>query len=157
MQVIVLGTRETRIAFIVDEVLNEQEVLVKTLGDPLVRVRNVAGATVLGSGRAVPILNASDLLKSAQRTGAPAITGTAQDVSETSPHKAVLVVEDSITSRMLLKNILESSGYRVTTAVDGLDGLTTLKTEKFDAVISDVDMPRMNGFELTAAIRAEQK
>ena len=157
LQVIVLGTRETRIAFIVDEVLNEQEVLVKTLGDPLVRVRNIAGATVLGSGRAVPILNASDLLKSAQRTGAPAITGTAQDVSETSSNKAVLVVEDSITSRMLLKNILESSGYRVTTAVDGLDGLTTLKTEKFDAVISDVDMPRMNGFELTAAIRAEQK
>ena len=71
--------------------------------------------------------------------------------------KSLLVVEDSITSRMLLKNILETSGYLVTTAVDGIDAVRPLKTDKFDIVISDVDMPRMNGFDLTAKIREDKK
>ena len=71
--------------------------------------------------------------------------------------KSVLVVEDSITSRMLLKNILETSGYLVVTAVDGIDAMTLLKTDKFDVVVSDVDMPRMNGFNLTEKIRGDKK
>jgi two-component system chemotaxis sensor kinase CheA len=71
--------------------------------------------------------------------------------------KTVLVVEDSITSRMLLKNILESAGYRVRTAVDGVDALTAMKTEAVDAVVSDIEMPRLNGFDLTGKIRADRK
>jgi two-component system chemotaxis sensor kinase CheA len=71
--------------------------------------------------------------------------------------RAVMVVEDSITSRALLKNILESAGYRVTTAVDGIDAYTALKTGTYDVVVSDVDMPRMNGFDLTARIRADKQ
>ena len=67
------------------------------------------------------------------------------------------MVEDSITSRVLLKNILESAGYRVSTAVDGVDGYTTLKTGAFDLVVSDVEMPRMDGFGLTAQIRADKQ
>jgi two-component system chemotaxis sensor kinase CheA len=67
------------------------------------------------------------------------------------------VVEDSITSRTLLKNILESAGYCVSTAVDGVDGYTTLKTGAFDLVVSDVEMPRMDGFGLTARIRADKQ
>jgi two-component system chemotaxis sensor kinase CheA len=66
-------------------------------------------------------------------------------------------VEDSITSRTLLKNILEVSGYDVQTAVDGADALATLKSGAFDLVVSDVDMPRMNGFELTARVRADKR
>ena len=69
----------------------------------------------------------------------------------------VLVVEDSITARMLLKNILESAGYRVKTTVDGVDAWTALKTEPFDLVVSDIQMPRMNGFELTAKIRGDRQ
>jgi len=67
------------------------------------------------------------------------------------------VVEDSITSRMLLKNILEAAGYDVTTAVDGIDAFTTLRQGDFDCVVSDVDMPRLNGFGLTAKIRADTR
>lgn len=152
---LVLSSGEKRIAFRVDEVLNEQEVLVKPLGKPLLRVRNVAGATVLGSGQAVPILNAADLIKSAMKgTGAPT---PALPVASKTTRKSLLLVEDSITARMLLKNILESAGYRVKTAVDGLDAWTTLKNETFDAVVTDVDMPRMDGFDLTAKIRAEKR
>ena len=67
------------------------------------------------------------------------------------------MVEDSITSRMLLKNILESAGYTVTTAVDGVEAWTALRAQEFEAVISDVEMPRMGGFELTAKLRADKK
>ncbi len=68
---------------------------------------------------------------------------------------SILLAEDSITSRMLLKNILEAAGYQVTTAVDGLEALTLLKTHEFALVVSDVDMPRLNGFDLTAKIRED--
>jgi two-component system chemotaxis sensor kinase CheA len=71
--------------------------------------------------------------------------------------KSILVAEDSITARTLLKNILEAAGYDVKTAVDGIDGFTQLKSGEFDIVVSDVDMPRMNGFDLAARIRADKK
>ncbi len=155
--VVVLGAGEQRIAFAVDAVLDEQEVLVKPLRKPLARVRNLAGATVLGSGQVAPILNVADLLKSARKTaGAAARLATATKPAEAEA-KSILVVEDSITSRMLLKSILESAGYKVKTAVDGAEAFTLLRTEHFDLVVSDVEMPRVNGFDLTAKIRADKK
>src|SRR5207302_1230961 len=69
----------------------------------------------------------------------------------------ILVVDDSLTSRMLFKNILETAGYHVATAVDGLDGLTAAQSQNFDVIVSDVEMPRMDGFELTKKIRADSK
>lgn len=155
--VIILGTAEKRVAFLVSAVLNEQEVLVKNLGKPLVRVRNVSGATVLGSGKPVPILNTADLIKSAAQVAATPthVAAIPEDTTPTASKASILVAEDSITSRMLLKNILESAGYRVTTAVDGMDALTAFRAQKFDLVISDVDMPRLSGFDLTAKIRQE--
>jgi len=153
--VLVLGTGEQRVAFAVDAVLDEREVLVKRLAKPLSRVRNIDGATILGSGEVAPILNVPDLLKSARTAGATPGTPAAAVPSATSA-KRILVVEDSITSRMLLKGILESAGYDVKTAVDGIDAFTVLRAERFDLVVSDVEMPRMNGFDLTARIRAER-
>ncbi len=140
-----------------DAVLDEREVLVKPLVKPLSRVRNVAAATILGSGEVAPILNVADLLKSARKvSGARArvATGAALAPVET---RTVLVVEDSITSRMLLKGILESAGYNVKIAVDGMEAFTLLRAERFDLVVSDVEMPRLNGFDLTARIRADKK
>jgi len=130
-------------------------VMVKALGRQLSRVRNVAGATVLGSGKAVLILNVPDLMKSAVKVAAPSAIRTAPEAP--AKGRSILVVEDSITSRSLLKNILDSSGYGVKTAVDGVDALTALKTGTFDLVVSDVQMPRMDGFELVAKIRADKK
>jgi two-component system chemotaxis sensor kinase CheA len=151
---LILGAGVDRIAFAVDAVLDEREVLVKTLAKPLLRVRNVAGATVLGDGAVAPILNVTDLLRSARRAPGlrlvPRVAPTAAAVS-----KRVLVAEDSITSRMLIKGILESAGYTVKTAVDGLDAFTQLRTGKFDVLVSDVEMPRLNGFDLTARVRAD--
>lgn len=155
MPVIVLGAGNGRVAFAIDAVLDEQEILLKPLRKPLSRVRNVAAATVLASGQVAPILNVSDLLRSARcasivarpdRPEAPAVAAT-----------SILVAEDSITSRMLLKSMLESAGYRVKVAVDGMEALTLLRTERFDLLVSDVEMPRLNGFELTARIRADRR
>lgn len=154
LNAIVLTGKDGRIAFLVDEILNEQEVLVKSLGRQLSRVRNIMGATVLGSGKVVPILNVPDLLKSAVKVTTPA-EQTITPAEE--KKKSVLVAEDSITARTLLKSILESAGYSVKTAVDGIDAFTILRTEDFDAVVSDVDMPRMNGLDLTAKIRREKE
>lgn len=150
----ILGTQENQIAFAIDEIIDEEEVLVKNFNTHLKRIRNISGATVLGSGKVIPILNVSDLLKSAIKETSIVIKQT--DKEKEDRKKSVLVVEDSITSRMLLKNILETAGYQVKTAIDGVEGLTKLKEENFDLVLSDVDMPRMNGFDLTSKIRADE-
>ncbi|MDP1707666.1 MAG: hybrid sensor histidine kinase/response regulator [Gammaproteobacteria bacterium] len=151
---VILGLGAERIAFMVDAVQGEQEILVKGLGAQLARVRNIAGATVLGTGRVVPILNISDLMRSAVKIAAAPVAVAAAETP--AQRKTILVAEDSITARTLVKNILEAAGYDVRTAVDGAEAFALLKTEKFDLVVSDVEMPRMDGFDLTAKIRADK-
>jgi len=163
LQAVVVTVGEQSIAFVVDEVLSEREILMKKIGPQLSRVRNIAGATLLGSGKVVPILNLPDLIKSALRAPSPLAppalpaAGAAVPGTRQARQRRILVVEDSITSRTLLKNILESAGYSVSTAVDGVEALTIIKSGSFDLVVSDVDMPRMDGFELTARLRGDRE
>lgn len=159
MQAVVLSDGGIRIAFQVDEVIKEQEVLFKSLGKQLIRVRNIAGATVLGTGKAVPIVNVSDLLKSAIRPGvAKSFDSLSKGDDVNAIRKStILVVEDSITTRTLLKNILETANYNVLTAVDGAQGYSMACDHGLDAVVSDVEMPHMNGFELTTRIRKNKE
>lgn len=159
VEIVVLGVAEKRVAFIVDEVLTEQELLVKPLTRPLVRVRNVASAAVLGAGTPVLVLNSADLLKSAAKISGAGLGAyaTAGAEKEKAPKRTVLVADDSVTSRMLLKNILEAAGYLVTTAVDGVEAFGALQRGKFDILVTDGEMPRMGGFELTAKIRADRR
>lgn len=152
----VVDSAENRIAFGVDEVLNEQEVLTKSLGENLSRVRNIGGATVLPTGEVVPIISVPDLMKSAVKVPGATARVTVS-VEEAKVIRKILVVEDSITTRVLLKNILDSAGYNAKTAVDGIDAFNALKAEDFDLVVSDIDMPRMDGFSLTAKIRGDKK
>jgi len=160
LSAILLHSSDVRIAFVVDQVLREEEVLVKPLRKPLARVRHIAGVTVIGSGKIAPVLNVNDLMQTARRRGAePAPVGAIAKSARAlqAPRKRVLVVEDSITSRMLLKGILESAGYAVRTAVDGVDAFTALREDRIDLVVSDVEMPRMNGFDLASRIRADNR
>ncbi len=158
VQMLLLTAEGKRIAFSVDDVLEEEEVMVKSLGHQLKRVNNITGAAILSSNEVVPILNVPDLLRSAVQSAAaaPPITKTGRRKEDGRKANTVLLVEDSITSRILLKNILESAGYAVRVAVDGMAGWTSLKEQQVDAVISDVDMPRMDGFQLTAQIRGHK-
>ena len=154
---LLLGQEQEPIAFAVDDVLGEDDLLVKQLGPQLLRVRHIAGVSVLGDGTLLPLLNTHDLLKSAR--GAPSQLPAVfeSDEPRASTAHRILVVDDSITSRTLLKNVLESYGYEVKTACDGLDALTLLQSETFDLVSSDVEMPKMDGFELTAHLRADEQ
>lgn len=151
--VILLQSAGRSIAFAVDEVQQEMEVLAKPLGRPLLRVPNIAAVAVLGNGKVVPILHVPDLMQSAlQRAAAPLRVEMAEI-----ERKTVLVVDDSITARMMMKNILESAGLNVITAVDGAEALMMLENRNVSLVVSDVNMPRLDGFCLTAKIRSDAK
>ncbi|MCK5539934.1 MAG: hybrid sensor histidine kinase/response regulator [Deltaproteobacteria bacterium] len=164
LSLVLVGSGDRCQALLVDEILGEQEILVKSLGKQLLKVPNIAGATILGSGKVVPILNVKDILEnSAESRKGGRIPGFTtddhllmEDDHDGESGRRLLVVDDSITSRMLLQNILEASDYQVTTAVDGMAALTLLKSEKFDLVVSDVEMPRMGGFVLTENIRGNE-
>lgn len=154
---LLLGQEQEPIAFAVDDVLGEDDLLVKQLGPQLIRVRHIAGVSVLGDGTLLPLLNTHDLLKSARGAPSQLPEVIESDQPRASTAHRILVVDDSITSRTLLKNVLESYGYEVKTACDGLDALTLLQNETFDLVSSDVEMPKMDGFELTAHLRADEQ
>lgn len=153
LSILILRTETSRIGLLIDAALGEQEILVKVFKPPIKRIRNLSGTTILGTGKVVPVLSVEDLEKSCARLSGQRVQTAAESAEEGTGAHTILVVEDSITSRMLLRNILESAGYRVLTAVDGMDGFATLKTEAIDLVVSDVDMPRLNGFGLTIKIR----
>jgi two-component system, chemotaxis family, sensor kinase CheA len=150
---VVLHASGIRAVFRVEEIQGEQEVLVKSLGRQLAHVRNISGATVLVGGGVVPILNASELLTSSSLVRTHGAVAKAPKATK----RKILVAEDSSTSRVLLLSILQSAGYDVQTAVDGAEAFAGLRTESFDLLVSDVDMPRMNGFVLTERIRADSK
>jgi two-component system chemotaxis sensor kinase CheA len=154
LTVLVLGHGQASLAFAVDQVMGEQDVLAKPLGRLLPRVRNLSGATVSGTGRVVPILSVLDLLQTAAGCTQTTVPGAAEKTVRT---KRLLVVDDSITARTLLQSILESAGYDVKTAPDGAAAFNALHTDPFDLVVSDIEMPRMDGFELTKRIRGEPK
>jgi two-component system chemotaxis sensor kinase CheA len=155
--VLILSLAPKKIAFIVDYIHGEQEGMVKDMGPQLIHVRNISGITVLGSGQIIPILNIPELMDSATHAFSPGAEQQPAYTESLSDHqKYILVAEDSITLRILLKNILESSGYMVKTAVDGMEAFQFLKNEVFDLVVSDVEMPRMNGFDLTSRIRNDK-
>ncbi len=152
---LLLGRGGKQIAFEVDDVLGERDIIIKDLGPQLKHVKNVSGASVLGSGKVVPILNVKELLDTARGvTARQQVTEFATENPEVQK-KRILVVEDSITSRMLLKSILEGAGYKVSTAFDGLAGYSFLKSNEVDLVVTDVEMPRMTGFELCAKIKSD--
>ncbi len=153
---IVLGSAEERVAFLVDELLGEHEIVVKGLGLPLRRVRNVSGATIGGDGAVVLILNVFDLIKASQKVRGLWLAGKRDAEAGRRGKSRVLVVDDSVTTRLLEKGILENNGYEVTLAVDGVDALEKLANGGFDLVVSDVEMPRMNGFEFTRRVRRDE-
>ncbi|MDQ1238053.1 MAG: two-component system, chemotaxis family, sensor kinase CheA, partial [Thermodesulfobacteriota bacterium] len=157
LSAVILSAGQRSVAFGLDRIVSEQEVIVKGLGKQLARVRNIAGATVLSSGEVVPILNVSDLVKSALTKSKSSSRAVLKVQETTKKSSRVLIAEDSITSRTLLKNILESAGYEVQAVVDGSEAWNALRTQSFDILVSDVQMPKLDGFELTGKIRSDKK
>jgi two-component system chemotaxis sensor kinase CheA len=150
---VIISVAEQRLALLVDEVLSELELAVKPLGEPLHRVRNVVGAALLGSGEPIVILNPGDLVRSARGARIPEPILAKPHENERVSGAHILVVDDSITTRTLEKNILEAAGFRVTIAVDGIEALKRLKEQVVDLVVTDIQMPNMDGIALTSQIR----
>jgi len=158
--VIVVQSEDIQVGFIVDKLIGDQEILHKNLSPPLLRVRNIAGVTTLGSGELCLILNIGDLVKSAySKFGVveKRIITDKNPEQDKAGEKRILVVDDSLTTRILERNILKAAGYNVTVAVNGLEALTKIATEDYDIIITDVEMPEINGFELTERLREQEK
>jgi two-component system, chemotaxis family, sensor kinase CheA len=155
--VVVLAAGNRLAAFVVDDLQSEREVVVRALGPRLRQVKYVSGGTILPDGRIALILNASDLIQQALSLPAAAGLTDAQAITPRSAKKRLLVADDSVTIRTLQKNILESAGYVVVAAVDGMEAWHLLSEKGADLVISDVEMPRMDGFSLTEAIRDSKR
>lgn len=156
---IILNVGSEKLGLFIDTLIDEQDVVLKLQSKLLKRVRNIAGATILGTGDVCMVLNPQDLLRSARKlsTSMPSYhlieQSNNQEVETVNKKYLILLVEDSISTRTQEKRILERAGYEVITAVDGLDAFNKLHTCSFDAVVSDIQMPNMDGLSLTVKIR----
>ena len=160
---IVVGVAGDRHAYVVDELIGEQPIVIKPLSSLLKKVPNIAGATILGDGRLVLILNMSDLVRNSKGRAAPVIESSEQPQRTPSSaptkneRKRVLVVEDSLTTRELEASMLRAAGYDVDAARDGLEALELLARKTFDLVVTDLQMPRMDGFAFMKRLRADRR
>lgn len=159
LAVVSLRTRQRTLGVIVDGFLGEEDVVVQPLDERLGTVPHVSSASVRQSGELVLILDADAMaIDAARRLDEGTLRGAAAG-SEDARRRVhrVLVVEDSLTVREVERQMLTRAGYQVDVAVDGLDGWNALQRERYDLVLSDVDMPRMNGLELVRRIRADRR
>ena len=153
LECVILRVENYRFGFLVDELLEEQEVVVKPHGAILRHVRNVAGSTILQSGEVCITLNPLELMRSV--LASPMIGKLEPAIDGEKRKKVILLAEDSIVTRTQEKRILETAGFEVVTAVDGEDAFNKLMSDEFDGVVSDVEMPNLNGLDLTEKIRGQ--
>jgi len=155
--VVVIGDERETYGVAVDRFLGERMLVVQPLDSRLGKVKDIAAAALMENGDAVLIVDVEDLLRSVDklvRGGQLDKVRRAQDVTARQ-RKHVLVVEDSLTVRELERKLLEKRGYTVTVAVDGMDGWNALRSTHFDLVVTDIDMPRMDGIELVTLIKRD--
>lgn len=160
--VLLLKSGVQRAAIRVDEILGNREIVVKTIGPQLSRLAGIAGATVLGNGQVVLILNPVQLVHREAPAGAelPRTAPTPAQapfmVEQKSGAPLVMVVDDSLTVRKITSRMLVREGYEVATAKDGVDALQQLQDVHPDCILLDVEMPRMDGFEFARNVRADE-
>lgn len=152
MPAVLIGPAQRPLAVLVDRLVDEREVVVKPLGPLFEQQRRFSGAIQLGDGRLVLLVNPHTLVKTARGM---TLTAPLPKHDEQRRDSRLLVADDSFTTRELIRTILQSAGYHVTTAVDGLDALDKLRSDSYDLVVSDVEMPRVDGFQLTSQIRSD--
>jgi two-component system chemotaxis sensor kinase CheA len=154
--VVVVAAGEQRLALSVDELVAEQEVVVQPVESLGIPMPLVAGGALLGNGRVALVLNPPTVLEA----GLGSAGGAGPALAPPSPARArptILVVDDSITTRTLEQSVLDAAGYEVVAAVDGAEAWKLLQERHCDLVVADVEMPRMDGFELCQAIRGSKR
>lgn len=151
---VILKQRDQIIACTIDKSHGTSEIVVKSLGRQLRKVRHTFGATIMGDGNPALILDVPDIFSTAEGVSAGGLRKSLQESQAFVSRGNILVVDDSITTRTMEKSILLTNGYEVTIAVSAEDALEKITDARFDLVISDVEMPGLNGFELTARLRS---
>jgi two-component system sensor histidine kinase and response regulator WspE len=157
--VIVIGERLNHYGLIVDRLLGEHNLVVRPLDSRLGKIKDISAAAFMEDGTPSLIVDVDDLLRSIDILVAGERLDRIQynDGGRLASRKRVLVVDDSITIREVERNMLETRGYQVDVAVDGMDGWNAVRTGHYDLVISDIDMPRMNGLEFVGLIKKDSK
>lgn len=153
--VLIIESDEKSIALVVDKLLGDQDILQKKLSPPLYKVKNVSGITNLASGELCLILNMQDILhhdfnKAIASSSTPLLT------SDVLSYKRILVVDDSMTTRSMIKNILTNVGYTVDAVIDASEAMIKLKLNHYDLIITDITMPRIDGYEFVEKLRTDE-
>lgn len=155
--VVVLGGRERSFGLLVERFIGECELVVQKLDTRLGKVQNVSAAAVMEDGSPVLILDVDDVIRTVEKLVAERRIARASAVSADADNAArrVLVVEDSLTVRELQRKILANAGYDVEVAADGMEGWNTARSHRFDLIVTDIDMPRLDGIELVQRVRKD--
>jgi chemosensory pili system protein ChpA (sensor histidine kinase/response regulator) len=148
--VVLVRAGEHSTALVADELIGSREIVVKPVGPQLASIRGISGATILSDGRVVIILDIGALVRSGRRRALPMVARERADV-----RTFVMVVDDSITVRRVTQRLLERNGMRVITARDGMDAMSLLQENRPDIILLDIEMPRMDGYEVAAQVRAD--
>jgi chemosensory pili system protein ChpA (sensor histidine kinase/response regulator) len=153
MSVVLIRAGEHSTAIVTDELVGSREIVVKSLGPQISGIRGIAGATILGDGRIVIILDMGSLVRSEWRakSNEPAV------LDQRDRRTFALVVDDSITVRRVTQRLLERNGMRVVTAKDGVDAVSLLQENMPDIILLDIEMPRMDGYEVAAHVRNDPR
>ena len=151
--VILVSAGEFSAALLVDEMLASREIVVKAVGPQLASIRGISGATILGDGSIVLILDIHALV----RTGAPVVELKKAAPTPTDDRPLALVVDDSITVRRVTERFLQRNGLRCATAKDGLDAISVMQDAKPDIILLDIEMPRMDGYEFASHVRNDDQ
>jgi two-component system sensor histidine kinase and response regulator WspE len=158
--VIVLGDSNHSYGLVVDRFLGERELVVQPLDPQLGKVKDISAAALMEDGSPVLIVDTEDLIRSMDRlvcAGRLNIVSSRGAPADPKRHKRVLVVDDSLTVRELERKLLGNHGYEVEVAVDGMDAWNAVRTGRFDLVVTDIDMPRMDGIELVKLINTDPR
>jgi chemosensory pili system protein ChpA (sensor histidine kinase/response regulator) len=160
LPVILVRSAENTVALQVDRLLGSREIVVKTLGVQFGSVRGISGATVTGDGSVVVILDLHALIRQQLAQGLNTVgllSQSAAVVEEAVVEKLIMVVDDSVTVRKVTSRFLEREGFRVITAKDGVEALQLLQDHMPDVMLLDIEMPRMDGFEVAKNIRGTSR
>ncbi|WLH02295.1 hybrid sensor histidine kinase/response regulator [Pseudomonas beijingensis] len=158
LKVVVIRERETIYGVAVERFIGERTLVVLPLDERLGKVQDISAGALLDDGSVVLIVDVEDLLRSVDKlldTGR--LERIARQNQAQAPRKRILVVDDSLTVRELQRKLLRGRGYDVAVAVDGMDGWNALRSEDFDLLITDIDMPRMDGIELVSLLRRDNR
>ncbi len=156
LAVVVVSDRLNFYGLVVDKFLGESDLVVRPLDQRLGKVPNISATAVMLDGSPIIIFDVEDLVRSIDNLLSGQRLNKVPESIVQQAHKRVLVVDDSITVREMERKLLENHGYEAEVAVDGMDGWNALRSGKFDLVITDIDMPRMNGVELIQHIKQHE-